>query len=161
MPNRVEMTGRRCGMLTALREDGRINGKVAWRCRCDCGAETTVDGVSLRTGNTRSCGCRARFRHGYSRADRRHPLYWTWKSMRQRCSNPRNDGYALYGGRGINVCDRWSRSFPAFLEDVGERPSPGMSIDRIDPNGNYEPSNVRWATAAEQQHNRRDSRRGN
>lgn len=83
------------------------------------------------------------------------PEYSIWSGIIQRCTNPRQPSYPRYGGRGINICDRWRRSFAAFLEDVGPRPSPQHSIDRVDNDGNYEPSNCRWATAAEQRLNQR------
>jgi hypothetical protein len=94
--------------------------------------------------------------HGLSNRGRSpHPLYQTWVAMKNRCLNPRNYAWKWYGARGISVCDRWCASFLDFIEDVGERPSPKHSIDRINNNGNYEPSNVRWATPAEQIQNRR------
>lgn len=84
-----------------------------------------------------------------------HPLYITWQSMRQRCSDPSTNSYEHYGGRGIKVCDRWLHSYKNFIADMGEKPTPDHSIDRIDVDGNYEPSNCRWATNAEQRMNKR------
>lgn len=93
---------------------------------------------------------------GYFKAWRtKNPEYACWKSMIQRCTNPDSPNYSRYGGRGITVCDRWRESYKMFLMDVGARPSLDHSIDRIDVNGNYEPSNVRWATRGEQQQNKR------
>jgi hypothetical protein len=86
------------------------------------------------------------------------PEYWIWKEMRSRCSNPRHARYKDYGGRGISVCERWQRSFASFLEDMGRRPAPGLTLDREDNNGDYEPGNCRWATVAEQNRNQRRTR---
>jgi hypothetical protein len=88
--------------------------------------------------------------HGHARVGRRHPLYWTWASMKKRCYYSGCPYYHLYGGRGIKVCSRWLNSFTNFISDVGDRPSPGYSLDRIDNDGDYEPENIRWATPATQ-----------
>jgi len=96
----------------------------------------------------------AALRHGLARSGSLHPLYKIWAAMKQRCGNQSSKDFYLYGARGILVCERWRNSFPAFVADVGYRPA-GMSLDRIDSDGNYEPGNVRWATAAEQSRNRR------
>ena len=109
------------------------------------------------------CG-RSPDNHRHCREGMRHPLYQTWVNMNKRCSNPGDREYGNYGGRGITVCACWRMSFETFLEDMGERPggprgsADHHSLDRIDNDGNYEPSNCRWATALEQIHNRRPSR---
>lgn len=95
---------------------------------------------------------RGRAGHAHTWKGGYSPTYGSWQSMRQRCLNPSSDGYARYGGRGIKVCERWN-DFPTFLADMGERPT-GMTLDRLDPDGNYEPGNVRWATAKQQATNR-------
>ena len=128
--------------------------------RCSCGAQKQVVKYQLTQGKTRSCGCMARAwqskahrTHGL----RHHSLYKTWFEMHERCTNPAKDNFKHYGGRGIKVCERWAE-FPEFLVDMGERPD-GMTLDRYpDHNGNYEPSNCRWATKHEQMSNMRTNR---
>jgi len=124
--------------------------------RCECGVLWEGYKYSLLRGLTKSCGCDWRQpKHG--EGAKRTPEYTTWQGMRNRCTNPKYIGYALYGGRGIRICPEWSE-FAAFLDDMGRRPSPQHSLDRIDSNGNYTPQNVRWATATEQSRNTRRNR---
>jgi hypothetical protein len=133
-----------------------------WECHCECGRIKIVRADHLKVGNTKSCGClasemtAARSRtHGETPYRYHSPEYRVWSGMRVRCSKPR---FVHYGGRGIKVCDRWHK-FENFLADMGRRPSPTHSLDRIDVDGNYEPSNCRWATRTEQMNNTRTTRR--
>jgi hypothetical protein len=123
------------------------------RVQCSCGKSALTDPSALRSGkNTRchSCGATAHLTtHGQSKTS----LYKIWNNMKQRCTNPSGPRWSKYGGRGITVCERWASSFENFAADMGPRPSPAHSIDRINNNGNYEPGNVRWATTAEQNRN--------
>lgn len=134
------------------------NGNTKVRARCRCGNERNVLLFALRSGGSQSCGCLQRERstsHGQSGI----PEYHIWAGMINRCENPNDTGFAYYGGRGIKICKRWRESFAAFIADVGLRPSPKYSIDRYpDNDGNYEPGNVRWATATEQNRNKQRNR---
>jgi hypothetical protein len=129
---------------------------VRWRCLCDCGKYKTVQSGHLRAGDIKSCGCfRKDSRHGHTANGKISTTYVSWYAMIRRCTKPNHDYYYLYGGRGITVCERWRKSFRAFLEDMGDKPE-GMSIDRWpNPAGNYEPGNCRWATRIEQARNKR------
>lgn len=148
-----DLTGRKFGRLTVESFAG-FQGKFAkWKCKCDCGGESTSFGNQLSAGHIQSCGC-LRMTHGMSD----HPLFPTWQQMLQRCHNENNTGYKNYGARGISVCQRWRDSFADFIADVGERPSDEHSIGRIDNDGNYEPDNVRWETRQQQGENRRSNR---
>ena len=128
-------------------------------CRCECGTERIVLAQSLRSGISRSCSCLQREIAAQRKTIHGHggkwtPTYRSWIAMKGRCHYPANASWQYYGGRGITVCDRWRDSFEAFLADLGERPE-GKTLDRIDPDGDYEPGNCRWATPKEQRANQR------
>lgn len=158
----AEMTGKRFGRLIAVEYRYTRYGKKFFLFRCDCGTEKEINSANVKRGLTQSCGClhsevistKGRpemTKHGLNL----HPLYNTWVGMMNRCYNTTRHNYKYYGARGITVCERWRNSVALFIEDVGEKPSPRHTIDRIDNSGNYEPGNVRWATQHEQNLNTR------
>lgn len=155
-----DITGLVVGRLTVVRVEEKRGKVYFWRCRCECGQEAVVSGVSLRNGNTKSCGCAKMevLRHrNVTHGKTGTPEHRIWSGIKNRCSNQNDKCYKYYGGRGVRVCQRWQDSFENFLEDVGYRPDPSLSLDRIDPRGDYEPGNVRWLTIQEQQRNKRNT----
>ena len=157
-----DIVGQRFGRLVPRRMVVPVGGHVRWACTCDCGREKAVAASHLQSGATRSCGClqreaarRANTTHGDSAYGRLTAEYRAWTAMKTRCTNPKIARYGDYGGRGIKVCQRWTESFESFLADMGRRPSPRHSLDRINPDGDYAPDNCRWATSREQAMNQR------
>lgn len=149
MPKFIDRTGQRFGKLTVVEEAGRDqNKKVLWKCTCECGGETTVPSGSLVTGNTTSCGCvTPNLKHGgWNKSS-----YNTWRAMMRRCYNPKDKDYLRWGGRGVTVHLPW-HDYAQFASDMGE-PVGDETLDRIDPYGNYEPSNCRWAGVKTQNRN--------
>lgn len=152
----LELTDKKFGSLTAAWPVGRQNKSIVWLCFCNCGKTRFVKANNLKGGLTSSCGCaknKPRI-HGHASGGEPSPTYKTWGHMKQRCLNPKTIQYGDYGGRGITICDRWVHSFENFLVDMGLKPD-GKSLDRINVQGNYEPSNCQWASISDQQKNKR------
>jgi hypothetical protein len=141
--------GRRFSNLEVLSVEKVKDGHAIATCRCDCGNTKPIRLNHVLRGVQKGCGCGRAHTRTHGMAGTR--IYQIWRTMRARCENPKDKGYPSYGGRGIAVCERW-KQFANFYADMGDKPA-GMSLDRRDVNGNYEPSNCRWATKIEQQNN--------
>lgn len=168
---KVDVVGLKFGRLTVIKRVGSNGHSSIWLCRCECGKMKEVTLPHLRQGSVRSCGCLAKEaaskrgclskigERAYKHGDSHHNhLYGVWGAMKRRCYNPHVAYYELYGGRGIEVCRQWHDylSFKTWALSSGYRQ--GLTLDRINPDGNYEPSNCRWITIQEQQRNRRNNR---
>jgi len=172
MPKRLDFNsikGKKINYLTVIKEvehhttsGGHIHRAALFSC--ECGKEFIAQISSVTTGSTKSCGCFSRKIAGdrLRIANKKHGMYNTpeynaWSSLKKRCINPKHKSYKDYGGRGIKICDSWIKNFENFLEDMGLRPGPTHSIDRIDVNGDYHKDNCRWATKKEQSRNQRNN----
>lgn len=168
-PRLIDLAGQEFKRWTVLYRSSEVGAKITrWRCLCSCGTEKDVASYHLLSGLSGSCGCvrkekKSRLTHGDSKDGKRTSEYGIWDAMTQRCTNPKNPTFPLYGGRGIGVCDDWLNgrgsisAFEAFLEDMGRRPSTKHSIDRIDNYAGYSRENCRWATQVQQARNKRNT----
>lgn len=164
MPNGpIDITGMRFGRLVAKNLVRRTPSGYVWRFSCDCGNTCESPYSAVNRGRTNSCGClyketrgKAQFKHGHAIIRKVTPTYVSWQHMIRRTTSPNDKNWNDYGGRGIKVCERW-KAYENFLADMGQKPA-GLTLDRIDVDGNYEPANCRWSTRYEQVHNRRCSR---
>lgn len=160
-----DLTGQTFGRLSVIERAENRGGRRYWLCSCECGKQKEVEAQNLKSGRVLSCGClrdsnmsrigKTNQTHGQS--VRETPEYRAWRHIVQRCCNPLHKQFKGYGGRGITVCDEWKNNFQSFFNYIGKRPSSKHSVDRINNNLGYEPNNVRWATTAEQNSNRRDN----
>lgn len=153
-----DLVGKRFGrLLVVCKTDKRSRRQIIWRCRCDCGKYNNVKTGDLISENTRSCGCLraeyarvANLKHGDRRQSFTASLYARWHSMKARCIYKKNQAFKYYGGRGITLCPEWSKSYIAFKKwALANGYKPGLTIDRINNDGNYEPSNCRFITQSE------------
>jgi hypothetical protein len=151
MGRKKELTGVIFGKLFVIQESHKDSfGNYYWDCKCECGNQTKVVGYDLTRGKTQSCGCVNKI-HQKSGTK----IYWVWGSMKDRCTNQNNVAYNNYGGRGVKVCDRWLESFENFYEDMKFKYREGLTLERIDVNGDYEPGNCKWVTREDQNRNKR------
>lgn len=159
-----DLAGKVFGYMTVLSLHKKApNGGATWDCRCVCGVEYVLRGRDLKYGKpTLNCGCQtlrlktaAGTKHGDATKGKTRKEYWVWNTMKQRCLNPNDAAYKDYGGRGIEVCERWL-SYPNFIADMGPCPE-GFSLERKDVDGPYSPSNCKWGTKVEQARNKRNT----
>lgn len=157
---RKDLSGQKFGKLTVISYAETRNRKPFWHCLCDCGTLKKLRSDHFQSGNTTSCGCAhiqacKEFPKHITHGKGHTPEYKIYHKIKQRCHNPNNPSYKNYGGRGIIMCERWYQSFPSFLEDMGTRPSPNHTIERVNNDGLYDPQNCIWATRKVQSRNQR------
>lgn len=144
-------------LIIVSRVDNDKNGRTRVLCHCECGNKKEIRLKDILNGKIKSCGC-LQFENRYRTHEMTHTTeYSIWANMITRCTNKKVNNYKNYGGRGISVCDRWLKSFQNFFEDMGNRPSMSLTLDRVNNDGNYEPTNCRWATKKQQSANKRIS----
>lgn len=161
MEKYINLKNKQFGRLTVIKKSEKPQGVKSayayWLCKCECGNEIVASSSSLRRGHTRSCGCLAKdllTSHGQSKTG----IYRRWYGMRQRCNNPKDISYPNYGGRGIRVCEEWDTDFQSFYTwAIADGFSSELQLDRIDTNGNYEPSNCRWVKRQTNMRNKRNN----
>lgn len=166
MSNSKDLTGQKIGRLTVIDRAPKKGYFVYWNCECECGNKKAFYASNLYEGSSKSCGCLQRElaanrkkTHGFSKGKNIDPLYSVWKAMNQRCKNPNLKNWEYYGGRGIQVCERWDskteNGFVNFKIDMSPYPGKPYTLDRLNNDGHYCPENCRWATCSEQNSNRR------